>query len=157
MYKRFVVLVLFVLAVAGTSAHADTLTGLADVTVVNGEIISLRYEGTEYVIADGLLALGTTTRWYIDGGVEVLWPDGDPVPAAAPTVAGTSDAKVGDVGSKADNFLFTLNGSTDIGLMQDENRPTGWLTCCCLSLWVKVILLQRAIQVNHARHNGHVH
>ena len=121
MYKKFVVLMLFVLAVAGTSAQADKLTGLADVTVVNGEIISLRYEGTEYVIADGLLALGTTTRWYIDGGVEVLWPDGDPVPAAAPTVAGTSDAKVGDVGSKADNFLFTLNGSTDISSIDGIN------------------------------------
>jgi len=114
MYKRVVFLMLFVVAVVCTSAHADKLTGLADVTVVDGEIISFRYEGMEYVVADGLLQLGTTTRWYIDGGVEVLWPEGDPVPAATPTVTGTSNPKVGDVGSKADNFLFTLNGSTNI-------------------------------------------
>jgi len=114
MSRNLLCLALFAMTVMAGSVGADTLRGLSDVTVVNGEIISLRYEGTEYVIADGLLGLGTTTRWYIDGGVEVLWPDGDPVPAATPTVNGTSNPKVGDVGSKADNFLFTLNGSTDI-------------------------------------------
>jgi len=35
-----------VLVVAGTSAHADKLTGLSDVIVVDNEIVSLRYEGT---------------------------------------------------------------------------------------------------------------
>lgn len=101
-----------VLAMVTAAAHADTLTGLADVTVVDGAIVSLRYEGTEYVVADGDLALGTTTRWYIDVGVETLWAEGDPAPAA--TVSGTSNPKGGDAGSKADNFLFTLEGSTNI-------------------------------------------
>ena len=93
--------------------QADTLTGLADVTVVDDAIVSLRYEGTEYVVADGDLVVGTTTRWYIPaGGVETLWAEGDPTPAA--TVTGTSTPKDGDVGSKADNFLFELDGSTNI-------------------------------------------
>ncbi|MHC4539321.1 MAG: LamG domain-containing protein [Planctomycetota bacterium] len=90
----------------------DTLSGLADVTVVDGAIVSLRHGGTEYVVADGDLTLGTTTRWYIVEGVETLWVEGDPAPAA--TVPGTSSPKDGDVGSKADNFLFTLEGSTNI-------------------------------------------
>jgi len=80
--------------------------------VIDGAIVSLRYEGTEYVVADGDLLLGTTTRWYVDAGVETLWAEGDPAPAA--TVSGTSNPKDGDVGSKADNFLFTLDGSTNI-------------------------------------------
>lgn len=92
--------------------HADTLTGLADVTVVDGAITSLRYEGTEYVVADGDLTVGTTTRWYIPaGGVETLWVEGDPAPTA--TVTGTSNPKVGDVGSNADNFFFGLEGDAD--------------------------------------------
>jgi hypothetical protein len=56
--------------------------------------------------------LGTTTRWYVLDGVETLWAKGDLTPAA--TVSGTSNPKDGDVGSKADNFNFTLDGSTDI-------------------------------------------
>ena len=96
-----------------SAVWADTLTGLADVTVVNDALVSLRYDGTEYVVADGDLVLGTTTRWYIPaGGVETLWAEGDPAPAA--TVSGTSSPKSGDVGSKADNFLFRLGGSNDI-------------------------------------------
>ena len=92
----------------------DTLSGLPDITVVDGSIESIRHEETEYVVADGDLALGTTTRWYIpaETGVPTLWAEGDPAPAA--TVSGTSDPKEGDVGSKADNFLFTLDGSTSI-------------------------------------------
>jgi hypothetical protein len=107
-------LILFAVVVMAASAGADTFSDLADVTEVDGAIVSFRYEGTEYVVEDGDLTLGTTTRWYVDAGVEVLWPEGDPVPAATPTVTGTSNPKTGDVGSKADNFLFTLNGSTNI-------------------------------------------
>jgi len=92
--------------------EVDTLSGLADVTVVDDAIVSIQHEGTEYVVADGDLALGTTTRWYIDAGVETLWAEGDPAPTA--TVSGTSNPKDGDVGSKTDNFLFTLDGSTNI-------------------------------------------
>jgi len=92
--------------------EVDTLSGLADVTVVDGVIESLRYEGTEYVVADGDLALGTTTRWYVLQGVELLWAEGETAPAA--TVSGTSTPKDGDVGSKADNFNFTLDGGTNI-------------------------------------------
>ena len=90
----------------------DVLSGLSDVTVVDGAIVSIRNEGTDYVVADEDLMLGTTTRWYIDAGVETLWAEGDPAPAA--TMSGTSNPKEGDVGSKADNFLFTLDGSTNI-------------------------------------------
>jgi hypothetical protein len=42
----------------------------------------------------------------------MLWAEGDPAPAA--TVSGTSSPKDGDVGSKADNFNFTLDGGTNI-------------------------------------------
>jgi hypothetical protein len=42
---------------------ADALTGFSDITVVNDAIVSLRYGGTEYVVAKGDLMLGTTTRW----------------------------------------------------------------------------------------------
>jgi len=114
MRGKSVCLIMFMMAVVTASAYADKLSGLSDVTVVDNAIVSIRYGGIEYVVAEGDLALGTTTRWYIDAGVEVLWPEGDPVPAAAPTVAGTSNPKNGDVGSKADNFLFRLDGSDNI-------------------------------------------
>jgi len=114
MSKRFILLMLLAPAVMSTSARADKLTGMADVTVVDGEIISFRHEGTEYVVAEEVVVLGTTTRWYVDGGVETLWPEGDPVPAAAPTVPNpSSNAKVGDVGSNADNFFFAVPGDPD--------------------------------------------
>ena len=97
-----------------SAAWADMLSGLPDVTVVDDAIVSLGYLGTEYVVADGDLILGTTTRWYIptDTGIETLWPEGDPAPPA--TVSGTSNPKDTDVGSKADNFLFRLDGNTNI-------------------------------------------
>lgn len=122
MSKKFFFLMLFVPAVVGTSAFADELVGLADITVVNDELISLRYEGKEYIVADGDLALGTTTRWYVVGGVEILWLEGDPVPPEAPTVPNpSSNAKVGDVGSKADNFFFRVGGSNDISSIDGIN------------------------------------
>ncbi len=112
MCKKLTYFVMVVVAIMTMAAHADTLTKLTDVTVVDDAIISFRYEGIEYVVADGDLALGTTTRWYIVGGVETLWVDGTPAPPA--TVSGTSSVKSGDIGPKADNFLFRLNGSNDI-------------------------------------------
>jgi hypothetical protein len=96
-----------------SAVQADLLTALPDVTAVDDAIVSLRYAGTEYVVANGDLTLGTTTRWYIPaGGVATLWAEGGPAPAA--TVSGTSDPKAGDVGSHADNFLFRLGGVTNI-------------------------------------------
>jgi hypothetical protein len=112
MCRKSFCLVFLTLVVMSASVEADTLAGLSEVTVVNGEIVSLRYGGTEYVVANGDLILGTTTRWYIVGGVETLWVDGDPAPAA--TVPTASTPKVGDTGAKGDNFLFTANGATDI-------------------------------------------
>jgi len=114
MFKKLFLLALFAMMVMATSVEADVLSGLADVTVEGDAIVSLRYDGTEYVVADGDLMLGSTTRWYVpaDTGVETLWPEGDPAPDA--TVSGTSNPKEGDVGSKADNFLFTLDGGTNI-------------------------------------------
>jgi len=113
MSKNLLCLTLFAVVVMAAPVGADTLTGLADVTVVDGAIVSFRYEGAEYVVEEGNLTLGTTTRWYVPAsGVETLWVDGTPTPDA--TVSGTSNVKDGDVGPKADNFLFTLGGSTNI-------------------------------------------
>jgi len=112
MCKNLLCFAVLAVVVMVAPVRADSLSGLADVTVVDGAIVSLRNAGTEYVVADGDLVLGTTTRWYIEAGVETLWAEGDPAPAA--TVPGSSDPKEGDVGSKADNFLFTLDGGTNI-------------------------------------------
>ncbi|MBL7187731.1 MAG: hypothetical protein ISS70_15520, partial [Phycisphaerae bacterium] len=95
-----------------TAAEPDKLSGLSDITVVDDAIVSLRYDDTEYVVANEDLMLGTTTRWYIVDGVKTLWVEGDPAPAD--TVSGTSNAKEGDVGSNADNFLFSLDGATNM-------------------------------------------
>jgi len=95
---------------------AAYLTGLADVNVVDDAIVSLNYDDAEYVVAEGDLTLGSTTRWYVDAnGVEILWAEGDPAPAA--TVSGTSTVKVADVGSNADNFLFAIEGVSNISSM----------------------------------------
>jgi len=113
MSKNLLCLTLFAVVFMAAPVGANTLSGLSDVTVVDGAIVSFRYEGTEYVVDDEVLTLGTTTRWYIPpSGVETLWVDGTPTPDA--TVSGTSTVKSGDVGPKADNFLFTLGGSTNI-------------------------------------------
>ncbi|MHC4509901.1 MAG: hypothetical protein ACYTAO_13225 [Planctomycetota bacterium] len=111
MCKKLVCLTTFALVAMAVPIEADTLSGLAEVTVVDGAIVSLRYGGTEYVVADGDLILGTTTRWYIVEGVETLWAEGDPAPAA--TVPGTSSPKDSDVGSNADNFFFAVEGDAD--------------------------------------------
>ena len=111
MSKNFLCLILFAVMVMAAPVGADTLSGLADVTVVDGAIVSFQYEGTEYVVADEDLGLGTTTRWYIDAGVETLWAEGGPTPDA--TVSGTSTVKAGDVGSNADNFMFAVGGDAD--------------------------------------------
>ena len=107
----FPVTVLLSMLLCG-AVQADMLSGLSDATVVDDVLVSFRYDGTEYT-ADSVV-LGTTTRWYIhpDTSAETLWPEGDPAPPA--TVSGTSDPKEGDVGSKADNFLFRLDGNNDI-------------------------------------------
>jgi hypothetical protein len=122
MSKNLLCLIFFTVGAVTASAGADSLSGLSDVTVVDGEIISFRFEGTEYIVEEGVVSLGTTTRWYIVDGVEILWEEGDPVPPEAPTVPDpSSNAKIGDVGSKADNFLFTLNGSTNISSIDGIN------------------------------------
>ena len=101
-----------------SAVQADLLSELPDVTVADDAIVSLTFGGTDYVVADGDLVLGTTTRWYIPAstGVETQWVDGDPVQPEMPTVGGTSSPKVGDIGANADNYLFktTPGGSTDI-------------------------------------------
>ncbi len=112
MSRKVILPMLLLSAVVYTSAYADELVGLADITVADDALVSLRFEGTEYIVADGDLALGTTTRWYVVDGVETMWPEGDPAPPA--TVNGTSNPKSGDVGSKADNFLFRVGGGNDI-------------------------------------------
>jgi len=112
MPKNLFCLILFAVVVMVSAAGADTFSGLADVTEVDGAIVSLRYEGTEYVVEEGDLTLGTTTRWYVPAsGVETLWEDGTPVPEA--TVSGTSTVKSGDIGPNADNFMFAIEGDPD--------------------------------------------
>ncbi|HUV67431.1 MAG TPA: hypothetical protein VMW24_26305, partial [Sedimentisphaerales bacterium] len=111
MRKKLVCLIFLTLVVMAAPVEADTLTGLSDITVVDFAVVSLRYDAVEYVVANGDLTLGTTTRWYIVGSVETLWVDGDPAPAA--TVPTASTPKVGDIGSNADNFFFAVQGDPD--------------------------------------------
>ena len=113
MKRRFLVTlpITVLLSMLCSAVQADMLSGLPDVTVVDDAIVSLQYLGTDYVVADGDLVLGTTTRWYIDAGIETLWAEGDPAPAA--TVSGTSNPKEPDVGSNADNFFFGIEGDAD--------------------------------------------
>lgn len=95
-------------AVMGSVGWADMLAGLPDMVVSNGEIVSVMHNGTTYIVADGDLVLGQTTRWWVDsGGNEILWVEGDPTIPPGPPVPGTSSPKAGDVGSHADNFLVT--------------------------------------------------
>jgi hypothetical protein len=104
-----------------SAARADSLTGLSDVTVVGDVIVSLRYAGTEYVVANDDLMLGTTTRWYIpaDTGIPTLWVEGDPTPAAT-TTAG-APPKPEDPGSEGDNFFFRLNGANNMSSIDAIN------------------------------------
>jgi hypothetical protein len=96
------------------AARADKLTGFSDVTVVSDAIVSLQYDGTEYVVANGDLMLGTTTRWYIPTatGIPTLWKEGDPTPAA--TNNNGAPPKPEDPGSEGDNFFFRLNGANNM-------------------------------------------
>jgi hypothetical protein len=112
-FETFLAIALLSMSLCG-AVQADSFDGLSDVTVVDDAIVSFRYAGTEYVIDNGDVVTGTTTRWYVIDNIEYHWPDGDPVPAGCPTVSGTSTPKTGDIGAKADNFLFRLDGSNNI-------------------------------------------
>ncbi len=101
---------------AATGARADSLAGLPGLTASGGVISTLTYDGTTYVPED--LQLGTTTRWWIDGGgTEILW---DPANSATdpsqttPPVAGTSTPKVTDIGAHADNFILNVGTGNDL-------------------------------------------
>ncbi len=113
MYRRLICAICLSLVFMAASAGADTLTGVSDVTMAGNALASVRYAGAEYVVADGDLMLGTTTRWYIPAatGVATLWKEGDPAPAA--TVSGVSDPKAADVGSNADDWIFATSGAAD--------------------------------------------
>ncbi len=103
-----------ILAMLALPGGADSLLGLAGVEVADDAIVGLHYDGVDYVVADGDLGLGVTSRWYIpnDTGNVTLWAEGDPSPEA--TVAGTSHPKEGEVGSQADNFLFSIPDGTSL-------------------------------------------
>ena len=107
----FCLTIILVLMLVCSGAGADQLVGVSEITMAGGNIVSIRHGGTEYVVANGDLILGTTTRWYIPAatGVPTLWAEGAPAPAA--TVTGTSDPKVSDVGSKADNWTLAVAGA----------------------------------------------
>jgi MYXO-CTERM domain-containing protein len=106
-FTRKAVVVLAALACVG-AAGADMLVGLPGVQVDGGQILSIEHAGTTYVVANGDLAVGTTTRWYILNGVETHWVDGDPAPAA--TVGNTSNPKDYDIGAHADNWILATSG-----------------------------------------------
>ena len=136
MSKNLVCLILFAVVFMATHVWADSLSKLSDVTVVDGTIISFRYEGTEYVVEEGVVSLGTTTRWYIVDGVEILWEEGDPVPPEAPTVPDpSSNAKIGDVGSKGEAIWellhllqsrgFILNAGEVLEIILQRERQGG--------------------------------
>jgi hypothetical protein len=111
--KKFLVafpLVVLLSLLLCSTVQADLLAELKDATAVDNVLTKLVHGGTEYFVANGDLVTGTTTRWYVIGGVEYHWVDGAPVPAGCPTVAGTSNPKVGDIGANADDFLFRLAG-----------------------------------------------
>jgi hypothetical protein len=108
-----------------TAANADSLAGLPDMTAAADAIVNFTYAGTDYVVADGDLTLGETTRWWVDDqGNEILWDPDDPAtapPSDPPPVSGTSNPKSGDIGAKADNFLLRLDGSNDISSIDGIN------------------------------------
>ncbi len=103
------------------AARADALAGFSDITVAGDAIVSLRHAGTEYVVANGDLTLGTTTRWYIPvaTGVPTLWAEGAPTPAATTTPG--APPKPEDPGSEGDNFLFRLNGANNMSSLDAIN------------------------------------
>ena len=103
------------------AVKADALTGFSDITVVGDAIVSLRYAGTEYVVANDDLMLGTTTRWYIpaDTGVPTLWAEGEAVPEA--TTPNGAPPKAGDPGSEGDNFLFRSGGANNMSSIDGIN------------------------------------
>jgi hypothetical protein len=89
-----------------SAVQADSLSGLSVITVYDDSIndtlsmTSLTFDGKVYVVADGDLAVGTTTRW--DNGTQVV----DPAPPAL------------NIGANADNFLFesVINGRRDTNI-----------------------------------------
>jgi len=122
MDRGIVVLLIGVLLVTAiNSVQADSLSPVTTITESAGELVDLTYNGTTYVTANNDLILGETRRYYIhpDTGIHTWWVDGtDPWPLEGvytETVGGTSTPKPGDIGAKADNYLFrTASGSTDI-------------------------------------------
>lgn len=113
--RQHFVFVLF-MVVLGCGVAGAGLVGVSDIQVDNDELLSLTYDGATYVVADGDLVTGTTTRWYIDpaSSEETLWPDGTSYPLGSPTVSGTSTPKDGDIGANADDFIFRLGGNNHI-------------------------------------------
>ncbi|MBE0536294.1 MAG: hypothetical protein IH624_11550 [Phycisphaerae bacterium] len=110
--KNGILLCLVLICSLACAVQGDNLSPLSTITASGGQLTSLTYAGTTYVVADGDLTTGTTTRWYLAGGVETLWVDGAPAPAA--TVTGTSDPKIGDTGVKADDFIFNIGTANHI-------------------------------------------
>ena len=91
--KIVVLMLVMLLSMFWCSAvQADSLSGLSAITVDDGpdtkSLTSLTFDGTDYIVADGDLVVGTTTRW--DNGIQVVEPD----PPAL------------NIGPNADNFLF---------------------------------------------------
>ncbi len=103
MSKKSILLMLLVLAVVSTSTHADELTGMADVTAVDGEILSFRHEGTEYIVADEdvVSAFGSIKGRVVD-------EQGGPVANATIRLGGT-EAQGGNCKQQGEEFFHRLN------------------------------------------------
>ena len=109
-----IVLALSLIMVAGI-ASADTVMGLGDVTVVEsgGNLTLETVTWNSHTYTSDQLVTGETTRWSLHPThrrPDRLWVEGDPVEPWMPTVGGTSSAKAGDVGSRADTLEWRVDG-----------------------------------------------
>ena len=116
-----IVLALSLIMVAGI-ASADTVMGLGDVTVVEsgGNLTLETVTWNSHTYTSYQLVTGETTRWSLHPThrrPDRLWVEGDPVEPWMPTVGGTSSAKAGDVGSRADTLEWRVDGVNWISSM----------------------------------------
>ena len=91
-------------------AAADSVTPFNTVTIDNSDAANVFLSELVFgtvAYSPSSFNYGTTTRFYNnDAAGTSVWAEGDPVPADLVPVAGTSNPKVGDVGSNADNNVW---------------------------------------------------
>jgi hypothetical protein len=122
--KRKIVAVFLVTCISCIAGAADTIAPLpvADIGSDLLGLLSVKYNGTTYTTAQ--LATGTTTRYYaigmwdqsvpalwVDSGVRAVWVEGTALPADIYSIPNSSNAKVNDGASRADNFKWNGTGT----------------------------------------------